>query len=158
MVKIFHIYMDKVTQNDEFNQAIRKLFHGEIMERAAAARKLGHLKEGRAVNLLITALDKENDGVVINRIIEAMGDIRNPKATLSILKFLSEELEKPEENQDKARLFLIIDSLMKIGDKRALQYLGILIESCDADIRDRTEKAFECIDVNWRENVKKSKI
>jgi len=150
--------MDEDTQKDEFNEAIQKLFHGEIMERAAAARKLGHLKEGRAVNLLIKALNKENDAVVINRIIEAMGEIRNAKSTLSILKILSEELEKPEENQDKTKLFLIIDSLMKIGDKRALQHLGILLDSCDADIRERTEKAFECIDVNWRENIKKSKI
>jgi len=150
--------MDEDSKNDEFNESIKKLFHGKIMERAAAARKLGHLKEGRAVNLLIKALNKENDAVVINRIIEAMGEIRNTKSTLSILKLLSEELEKPEEDQDKARLFLIIDSLMKIGDKRALQHLGILINSCDADIRERTEKAFECIDVNWRENVKKLKI
>ena len=150
--------MDEDTQKDEFNNAIQKLFQGEIMERAAAARKLGHLKEGRAVNLLIKALNKENDAVVINRIIEAMGEIRNAKSTLSILKILSEELGKLEENQDKARIFLIIDSLMKIGDKRALQHLGILIDSCDADIRERTEKAFECIDVNWRENIKKSKI
>ena len=150
--------MDEDTQKDEFNEAIQKLFHGEIMERATAARKLGHLKEGRAVNLLIKALNKENDAVVINRIIEAMGEIRNAKSTLSILKILSEELGKPEENQDKTRLFLIIDSLMKIGDKRALQHLGILIDSCDADIRERTEQAFECIDVNWRENIKKSKI
>ncbi|MBY9017247.1 MAG: hypothetical protein KGD66_00300 [Candidatus Lokiarchaeota archaeon] len=150
--------MDPDTKKDEFNEAIRKLFHGETMERVAAARKLGHLKEGRAVNLLIKAINKENDAVVINRIIEVMGEIRNAKSTLSILKFLSEELEKPEENQDKARLFLIIDSLMKIGDKRALQQLGILIDSCDVDIRERTEKAFECIDVNWRENIKKLKI
>jgi len=150
--------MDEDSKNDEFNESIKKLFHGKIMEKAAAARKLGHLKEGRAVNLLIKALNKENDAVVINRIIEAMGEIRNTKSTLSILKFLSEELEKPEEDQDKARLFLIIDSLMKIGDKRALQHLGILINSCDADIRKRTEKAFECIDVNWRENIKKLKI
>jgi len=150
--------MDEDSKKDEFNESIKKLFHGKIMERAAAARKLGHLKEGRAVNLLIKALNKENDAVVINRIIEAMGEIRNTKSTLSILKFLSEELEKPEEDQDKVRLFLIIDSLMKIGDKRALQHLGILINSCDADIRKRTEKAFECIDVNWRENIKKLKI
>jgi HEAT repeat protein len=150
--------MDEDSKNDEFNESIKKLFHGKIMEKAAAARKLGHLKEGRAVNLLIKALNKENDAVVINRIIEAMGEIRNTNSTLSILKFLSEELEKPEEDQDKVRLFLIIDSLMKIGDKRALQHLGILINSCDADIRKRTEKAFECIDVNWRENIKKLKI
>lgn len=150
--------MDPDTKIEDFNTTIHKLFHGEIMERAAAARKLGHLKEGRAVNLLIKAINKEGDAVVINRIIEAMGEIRNSKSTLSILKFLSDELEKSEENQDKARLFLIIDSLMKIGDKRALQQLGLLKDSCDADIRERTEEAFECIDVNWRENMKKSKI
>ena len=104
--------MEQDIIKDEFNEAIQKLFHGEIMERAAAARKLGNLKEGRAVNLLIKALNKENDAVVINRIIEAMGEIRNSKSTLSILQFLSKELEKTEENQDKTRLFLIIDSLM----------------------------------------------
>ena len=149
--------MVEESNETEFNDAIRKLFHGEIMERASAARVLGNLKEGRAVNLLIKAIKKENDDIVINRIIEALGEIKNPKSTLSILEILSQELEKPEEVQDKTRLFLIIDSLMKIGDKRALQQLGILKDSCDADIRERSEQAFECIDLQWRDNLKKMK-
>ena len=157
MICFSQFYMEQDIEKDKFNKAIKKLFHGEIMERAAAARILGNLKEGRAVNLLIKAIDKENDPIVINRIIEAMGEIKNTKSTLSILGILSAELEKPEEVQDKIRLFLIIDSLMKIGDKRALQQLGLLKESCDADIRERSEQAFECIDVKWRENLKKLK-
>ena len=148
--------MDPESQNDEFNEAMKKLFHGNTMERAAGARTLGHLKEGRAVNLLIKALNKEQDSVVINRIIEALGDIKHPKATQPILDVLIKELEKPEDSQDKAMLFIIIESLMEIGDKRALQHLGLLLDSCDVDIRKRTVEAFECIDPEWKMNLTKS--
>jgi HEAT repeat protein len=148
--------MDPESQNNDFNVAMKKLFHGDTMQRATGARTLGHLKEGRAVNLLIKALNKEQDSVVIHRIIEALGEIEHPKATQPILDVLSKELEKPEDFQDKAILFIIIESLMKIGDKRALQHLGLLLDSCDTDIRKRTEEAFECIDPDWKINLTKS--
>lgn len=147
------------TQNDAFNIAIKNLFHGESWEqRAAAANELGKLKEARATNLLTKALNSEKDPVVINRIIEAMGKIEDPKATMIIIDFLKQELELPEEKQNKNRLFVIIESLMKIGDKRALEHLGVLLNSCDSDIRSLTEDAFECIDINWRNNIKRSHI
>ena len=85
-----------------------------------------------------------------------MGKIGDAKATIVIIDFLKQELVLPEENQNKNRLFIIIESLMKIGDKRALEHLGILLNSCHAEIRDLTEQAFECIDVNWRDNIKKN--
>ena len=74
------------------------------------------MKDARAINSLAKALNSEKDQVVINRIIEAMGEIKNPKATMLIINILKEELKLPEENQDKQRLFLIIESLMKIED------------------------------------------
>jgi len=148
--------MDQKTQNEVFNKYIKQLFEGSSWkERAIAAQNIGNLREGRATNLLARALKSENDPVVINRIIEAMGEIRDPKATMLIINFLKKELEKPEESQDKTRLFIIIESLMKIGDKRALKHLGILLESCHSDIRQLTEEAFECIDPFWKENVEK---
>ena len=144
------------SENDYFNTAIKNLFHGESWdERAAAASELGKLKDSRATNVLTKALNSEKDSVVINRIIEAMGKIKDPKATMAIIDFLKQELEIPEENQNKNRLFVIIESLMKIGDKRALKHLGILLNSCYSDIRELTEQAFECIDANWRNNIKK---
>jgi HEAT repeat protein len=149
--------MDSDTQIKEFNLAMKKLFHGEVMERVSAAITLGHLKEGRATNLLVKALNSEKDPVVINRIIEALGEIKDPKATNPIVKFLKLELEKPEDEQDKTRLFLIIESLMKIGDKRALQHLGVLLESCDTEIKKLTEQAFECIDPKFKQNLKNNK-
>ncbi|MFX1393833.1 MAG: HEAT repeat domain-containing protein [Promethearchaeota archaeon] len=143
-------------QNNSFNMAIKNLFHGESWEqRAEAATELGKLKEARATNLLTKALKSEKDPVVINRIIEAMGKIKDPKATMIIIDFLKQELELPEERQNKKRLFVIIESLMKIGDKRALEHLGVLLNSCESDIRSLTENAFECIDINWRNNIKK---
>jgi HEAT repeat protein len=146
--------MDSNIRNEIFNNAIRKLFHGEIMERVSAAKQLGSMKDGRATNLLIKALKSEENEIVINRIIEALGDIKNSKATLSIVELLRVEIEKPEDQQDKTRMFLIIESLMKIGDKRALNHLGILLNSCHDDIRKLTQEAFECIDPNWKENIK----
>lgn len=143
-------------RDNEYDLALKNLFHGEIMERASAARLIGRFEDGRATNLLARALRLEKDPIVINRIIEAMGEIKNAKATLRIVELLKKELEKPEDEQDKTRLFLIIESLMKIGDKRALEHLGILLSSCDNDIRKLTESAYECIDPNWKVNLAKS--
>ncbi|MHA1988350.1 MAG: HEAT repeat domain-containing protein [Promethearchaeota archaeon] len=130
------------TQSQKYNNYVKSLFNGQNWEdRAIAAQNIGKLKEGRATNILARALKSENDAVVINRIIEAMGEIRDPKATLLITDFLQNEIKKPENDQDKTRLFIIIESLMKIGDKRALEHLGILLDSCYSDIRKLTEEA-----------------
>ncbi|MFX1391387.1 MAG: HEAT repeat domain-containing protein [Promethearchaeota archaeon] len=147
--------MDQKTRNQQFNTHIKKLFDSSNWKnRAMAAQKLGQFKEGRATNILARALKSEKDPVVINRIIEAMGEIRDPKATMLIVEFLKTEVEKSENDQDKTRLFIIIESLMKIGDKRALEHLGLLLDSCHKDIRKLTEEAFECIDPNWKLNIK----
>ena len=146
--------MDSYSRDNDYNLAIKNLFHGQIMERASAARQIGHLKDGRATNLLVRALNSEEHPIVINRIIEAMGEIRDVRTTMMIIDILKKELELPEDSQDKQRIFLIIESLMKIGDKRALKHLGILLDSCDSEIVKLTEQAFECIDPNWKENIK----
>ena len=141
------------SQDNEYNLAIKNLFHGEIMERASAARQIGHFKDGRATNILVRALNSEEDPIVINRIIEAMGEINDAKATMVIVELLKRELEKHESEQDKSLLFLIVESLMKIGDKRALEHLGLLSRSCESDLKKLTEEAIECIDPNWKENI-----
>ena len=144
------------SRDNEYNLAIKNLFHGGIMERASAARQIGHLKDGRATNLLVRALNSEKDQIVINRIIEAMGEVNDAKATMVIVELLKRELEKHESDQDKSLLFLIVESLMKIGDKRALEHLGLLSRSCESDLKKLTEEAIECIDPNWKENLKKN--
>ena len=76
----------------------------------------------------------------------------------SLIEFLQKELEKPEKQQDKQRLFIIIESLMEIGDKRALESLGILHKSCnDEELKGMTENAMGCIDPNWKNTIKKLK-
>ncbi|NVM34882.1 MAG: HEAT repeat domain-containing protein [Candidatus Lokiarchaeota archaeon] len=147
--------MDQKTRNEAFNEYIKILFNSSsFKERAIAAQNLGNLKEGRAINMLVRALKSEKDDVVINRIIEAMGEIGDSKATMPIIEFLKQEVERQEEDQDKTRLFVIIECLMKIGDKRALEHLGILLDSCHSDIRKLTEEAYECIDPEWKQNIK----
>ena len=81
-------------QDDDFNNAVKGLFHGDIMERASAARTLGHFKQGRATNLLVKAIKSEKNPIVINRIIEAMGEVKDAKATQSIIDFLKIFIEK----------------------------------------------------------------
>jgi HEAT repeat protein len=141
------------SRDEEYNLAIKNLFHGKVMERASAARQIGHMKDGRATNLLVRALNSEEDTIVINRIIEAMGEIKDAKATKIIVDILKKELEKHENEQDKSLLFLIVESLMKIGDKRALEQLGILSRSCESELKKLTEEAIECIDPNWKNNL-----
>lgn len=148
--------MDSNSRDSEYNLAVKNLFHGEIMERASAARQIGHLKDGRATNLLVRALNSEKDPIVVNRIIEAMGEIKDAKATMVIVEILKRELEKHESEQNKSLLFSIVESLMKIGDKRALEHLGILSGSCESDLRSFTEEAIECIDPNWKKNLVKN--
>ena len=147
--------MDSNSRDSEYNLAIKNLFHGEILERASAAKQIGHLKDGRATNLLVRALNSEKDPIVVNRIIEAMGEIKDAKATMVIVEILKRELEKHETEQNKSLLFSIVESLMKIGDKRALEQLGILSMSCESDLRSFTEEAIECIDPNWKINLVK---
>lgn len=147
--------MEQKASKETFSEYTKLLFKGKKWEeRANAALKLGHFKDNANVDSLIKALKIEKDPAVIDRIIEALGNLKQNKATLPIIDFLKRELSK--ENQDKTRLFLIIESLMKIGDKRALTHLGILLNSCEEDIRTRTEEAFNCIDPTWKENVKKT--
>ncbi len=147
--------MDQKTQNESFNKHIKTLFNStEWKERAFAAQNLGQLGEARATNMLTRALKSEKDAVVINQIIKAMGEIGDSKATMIIIDYLKKELEKDETEQDKTRLFIIVESLMKIGDKRALEHLGILLDSCHSDIRKLTEEAFECIDPKWKINIR----
>jgi len=122
--------MDSNSQNsrdNEYNLAIKNLFHGK--------------KDGRATNILVRALNSEKDQIVINRIIEAMGEVNDAKATMVIVEILKRELEKHESEQDKSLLFLIVESLMKIGDKRALEHLGLLSRSCESDLKKLTEEA-----------------
>ena len=136
--------------NAKFNSLIKQLFHDEKWQiRAEAARELGLLKEGRAVNLLCRALKSEKDYMVINRIIEALGRIGDGKATLKIIEKLEEEQTK--EEIDKYRIIYILDSLIKIKDKRALGYIGTYLKFPDTELQGLAQKAYDIIEPKWRE-------
>ncbi|TXT66987.1 MAG: PBS lyase HEAT-like repeat protein [Promethearchaeota archaeon] len=142
------------SKDADMNSLLNKLFHAERwQERAAAARELGFLKDGRAVNLMCTALKKEQDHMVINRIIEALGRIGNVKATSLIIERLQEAMEK--NTLDKYRLIIIIESLINIKDKRALAYIGHFLNSEDEEVRDLAREAFDIIEPNWREIIER---
>ena len=148
--------MNWYEKNAEFNALIKQLFHdNDWQNRAEAARLLGLLKDGRAINLMCKALRTEKDHTVINKIIEALGRIGDSRATLRIVEKFEEEQEKTEI--DKFRIIYIIESLIKIKDKRALPYLGLLLNSSDEDIKNLALKAFDAIEPNWKEIVKRER-
>jgi HEAT repeat protein len=150
--------MDWHARNANFNDLIKQLFHEKKAEkRAEAARQLGFLKDGRAVNLLCRALNIEDEPMVVNRIIEALGQIADGRATLRILEKLKEEIEKPEIELDKLKVIFIIESLAKIKDKRALEFLGHFLKSSDDKIRQLTESTFDKIVPDWRRIVGKAR-
>ncbi len=143
-------------KNAEFNALIKQLFHdSNWQERAEAARKLGLMKDGRATNLMCRALRTEKDHMVLNKIIEALGRIGDARATLRIVEKLEEEQVKNEI--DKFRIIYIIESLMKIKDKRALSYLSPLLNSSDEEIKTLTLKTFDLIEPNWKEIVERER-
>ncbi|MFW9902622.1 MAG: HEAT repeat domain-containing protein [Candidatus Thorarchaeota archaeon] len=143
-------------KNAEFNALLKQLFHDDDWQkRAEAARKLGLLKDGRATNLLCRALRSEKDHTVVNKIIEALGRIKDGRATLRIIEHLKNEQEK--DNPDKFRIIYIIESLTRIKDKRALAYLGPLLDSSDVEIKNLTINAFDIIEPNWQEIIERER-
>jgi HEAT repeat protein len=143
-------------QNIKYNSLIKDLFHNEDWQkRAEASRELGIMGEGRAVNLLCRALRSEEDHIVTNRIIEALGRIGDGRATLRIIEKLKEELN--QSDIDRYRIIYIIDALKNIKDKRALEYIGSFLNSSDEEIKNLTQEAFDYIEPNWREIIKKER-
>ncbi|MBD3197635.1 MAG: hypothetical protein GF317_21450 [Candidatus Lokiarchaeota archaeon] len=148
--------MTEQSRDTDFNHLIKQIFHNDDWQmRAEAARKLGFLKDGRAVNLLCRALEKESDKTVVNKIIEALGRISHPKATMRIIDFLKEELNRSEP--DKYRIKIIIESLINIKDKRSLAYIGYFLNSDDNELQALAREAFDIIEPNWKEIIKKEK-
>ncbi len=147
--------MTEESNDSNFNKLLTQLFQEETNweKRAEAARQLGFLRDNRATNLLCKALKNEKDTIVVNRIIEAMGRIADPKATKSIIEKLNDEFDKFEG--DKYRIVYILEALTQIKDKRALSYISSLLNSPDTQLRDLTIKAFETIEPNWREIVQR---
>jgi len=143
-------------KNKEFNALINQLFHDEDWQkRAEAARQLGLKRDGRAVNLLCRALRKEDERIVQNRIIEALGRIGDGRATIRIIEKMEENIN--QGNLDKYRIIYIIESLTRIKDKRALSYIGRFLRSTDEEVRKLAENAFNIIEPNWREIVDKER-
>lgn len=148
--------MDWNALNENYNQLIKQLFHGKKWEeRAEAASQLGFLQDGRAVNLLCRALKLEKDSSVSIRIIEALGRIGDGKATLRILEKLEQDLKN--DQLEKRNLIFIIESLMRIKDKRALPYISPFLDSEYEEVKIMTVKAFNTIEPRWREILEEEK-
>ena len=148
--------MDWHAQNVYFNALIKQLFHDENWQkRSEAARQLGFLRDGRAVNLLCRALKTEEDFMVWNRIIEALGRIGDGKATLRIIEKLKEEINKQE--YDRLKIIYILESLKQIKDKRSLVHISYFLNSQDKELKKLSEEAFDTIEPNWRQIVEKER-
>jgi len=148
--------MNWYEQNVKFNSLIKQLFHDDDWQkRADAARELGIIKEGRSVNLLCRALRSEEDHLVINKIIEALGRIGDGRATLRIIEKLKDELNASEI--DKYRIIYIIEALKKIKDKRALEYIGAFLSYSDEEVKNLTQEAFDAIEPDWKEIIKRER-
>ena len=150
--------MDWQVNSTNFNLLIRQLLHDKDTDkRAEAARQLGFLQDGRAVNLLCRSLKTEIDPTVINRVIEALGRIEDGRATLSIIGKLEDEIKKPENEKDKLRVIFIIESLIKIKDKRALESISYFLNSSDDKLLELAENAFNIILPSWRQVIAKER-
>jgi len=144
-------------KNINFNNLIKQMLHDKDSEkRAESARQMGFLRDARSVNLLCRALKIETNPVVVNRIIEALGRIGDGRATLGILEKFEIEMKKSEKDSDKLRIIFIIESLTRIKDKRALEFISHYLDSPDDKLFKLAQNAFDIIQPNWREVVKRN--
>ena len=144
-------------KNTNFNILIKKMLHDKDSEkRAESARQLGFLRDIRSVNLLCRALKTETNPIVVNRIIEALGRIGDGRATLSILEKFEIETKKSVNDSDKLRIIFIIESLTRIKDKRALEFISHYLDSSDDKLLQLAQNAFDIIQPNWRKIVKRN--
>ena len=144
-------------KNINFNNLIKQMLHDKDSEkRAESVRQIGFLKDGRSVNLLCRALKTETNPNVVNRIIEALGRIGDGRATLGILEKFEIEMKKSENDSDKLRIIFIIESLTRIKDKRALEFISHYLDSPDNKILSLAQNAFDIIQPNWRAIVKRN--
>jgi len=149
--------MEWRTKNANFSILIKGLLHDKDSEkRAEFARQLGFLRDTRSVNLVCRALKTETNPVVVNRIIEALGRIGDGRATLSILEKFEIEEKKSENSSDKLRIIFIIESLTRIKDNRALEFISHYLDSPDKKLLQLAQNAFDIIQPNWREIVKRN--
>ena len=125
-------------------------------KRAESVRQIGFLSDGRSVNLLCRALKTESNPNVVNRIIEALGRIGDGRATLNILEKLEIEIKKSESDSNKLRIIFIIESLTRIKDKRALEFISHYLDSPDDMLFKLAQNSFDIIQPNWREIVKRN--
>ncbi len=144
-------------KNINFNNLIKQMLHDKDSEkRAESARQVGFLRDGRSVNLLCRALKTETNPSVVNRIIEALGRIGDGRATLGILEKFEIEMKKSESESDKLRIIFIIESLTRIKDRRALEFISHYLDSTDNKLFKLAQNAFDIIQPNWREIVKRN--
>jgi len=144
-------------KNINFNNLIKQMLHDKDSEkRAESARQVGFLRDGISVNLLYRALKTETNPNVINRIIEALGRIGDGRATLGILEKFEIEMKKSESDSDKLRIIFIIESLTRIKDKRALEFVSHYLDSPDDKLFKLAQNAFDIIQPNWREIIKRN--
>jgi HEAT repeat protein len=144
-------------KNINFNNLIKQMLHDKDSEkRAESVRQIGFLSDGRSVNLLCRALKTETNPNVVNRIIEALGRIGDGRATLGILEKFEIEMKKSESDSDKLRIIFIIESLTRIKDKRALEFVSHYLDSPDDNLLQVAQNAFDVIQPNWREIVKRN--
>jgi len=144
-------------KNINFNNLIKQMLHDKDSEkRAESVRQIGFLSDGRSVNLLCRALKTERNPIVINRIIEALGRIGDGRATLGILEKFEIEMKKSESESDKLRIIFILESLTRIKDKRALEFISHYLDSTDNKLFKLAQNAFDIIQPNWREIVKRN--
>ena len=121
------------SSEDKVPILIKELRDSHKNVRAQAARDLGKIKDGRAVQPLIIAL-KDKDSYVRGQIVTALGEIKDARAVDSLITILKDEdyLYVRQET---------VKALGKIKDGRAVQTLINALNDEYPDVREEAVKA-----------------
>jgi HEAT repeat protein len=123
---------------------IRALKDPDAYVRDGAAKALIKIKDPRAFDALIEALQNKGDGVNADGEITearlsaalALGEVGDLRAYEALVKTLEETL-----NNDLCLSWYVVESLGKLGDRRAISVISALTDHPDIDMRKSAGRA-----------------
>ncbi|HMK54720.1 MAG TPA: 4a-hydroxytetrahydrobiopterin dehydratase [Methanobacteriaceae archaeon] len=136
-----------MADEDEFKKLMALLEHGDFLEQREAARKLGSLRDPRAVPALLKALDSPDDIALSRRAARSLGRLNDRRAVDPLI-------DKLYSDDDLLRQYAK-DSLVELDDFSVLGLMKILKSENKRARKLAVEAIIEIRDGEALENLEK---
>jgi HEAT repeats len=132
----------KIGGDDAGMLAMGMLSDGDAEVRATAARAMAVLKVERAIKPLMEMLENENDQVVVERVLRALGEIGDPSAVQAIEKKAVAGLLRKSPTDIRVAAYTALGA---IGTPRAKSLVEAATKDKDAEVRAAAQAALRLL-------------